>query len=268
MNAHKQQDLQDFITAIPQGTDTLRWTHILNQTCLVHATILCCRPSTAQDHSNAGGRGTAGRQPRQRTTLSRSSSASGALPAPTPRASLSSSDLSRADSSSAVPSRRQSQDTEADTSMAVAAAPLPSARQRPDSRNSVPRLSLGRQAPAQAAAGADGNGPEGSVLLPSARRGPAASKSTSALPGAKRSVQNDAGAPLPSARRGLREVGSSGAQAAAVAPLPSARRGTRDASSSIPLPSARRFTKDESAQPTYTPRQSSDLSSKSGGRWM
>ncbi|KAL0030034.1 hypothetical protein WJX79_002301 [Trebouxia sp. C0005] len=48
------------------------------------------RPSTAQDHSNASGRGTTGRQPRQRTTLSRSSSASGALPAPGPRASLSS----------------------------------------------------------------------------------------------------------------------------------------------------------------------------------
>ena len=228
----------------------------------------CCRPSTAQDHSNASRQGITGRQPRQRTTLSRSSSASGALPAPTPRASLSSSDLGRADSSSAVPSRMHSQDTEADISMAVAAAPLPSARQRPDSRNSVPKLSLGRQAPAQAAARADDNGPEGNVALPPARRGPAPSKSTSALPGAKRSVQNDLGAPLPSARRGVREVGSSGAQAAAIAPLPSARRGTRDAPSSIPLPSARRFTKDEPSQPTYTPRQSSDLSSKSGGRWM
>ncbi len=259
MNAHKQQDLQDFMTAVPHPQPHMSHSY---------HNFFCCRPSTAQDHSNASGRGTAGRQPRQRTTLSRSSSASGALPASNPRASLSSSDLGRADSSSAVPSRRQSQDAEPDNSMAVAAAPMPSDRQRPDSRNSVPNLSLGRRAPAQAAAGADGNGPEGNVPLPSARRGPAPSKSTAALPTAKRLVQNDLGAPLPSARRGLREVGSSGAQAAAVAPLPSARRGTRDAPSSIPLPSARRFTKDESGQPMYTPRQSSDLSSKSGGRWM
>ncbi len=235
--------------------------------CCVH-----CRPSTAQEASSRGT--SASRQPRQRTTLSRSSSASGAMPAATapsltargPRTSLSSSDLG-----AALPSSRgQSQDG-ADDSMAVAVAPLPSARSRPQSQNSVPSLALGRRAPAQAAAGADASGPEGDVVsLPSARRATAVPKSIIALPSARRGgmVQSDLGAPLPSARRGTRDVSSNAAQADANAPLPSARRGTKDAPSSIPLPSARRFTRDDAGPPMYTPRQSSDLSSKSGGRWM
>ena len=220
---------------------------------------LGCRPSTAQDYSNAVSRGTtASRQPRPRTNLSRSSSASGALPAAIgpaltargPQASLSSSDLGRGDTSTALPSlRRHSQDTEGNT-MAVAAAPLPSARHRPEGRNSVPSLALPKHTPAHAAAGPEGNG-----HLPSARR-------ASATPHSKAAV--------PSARRGTRDASSKdGASADSSAPLPSARRGTRDApSTSMPLPSARRFTRDEAGQPMYTPRQSSDLSSKSGGRWM
>lgn len=195
------------------------------------------------------------------------------MPAPTPRgarASLSSSDLTRtvSDTSSAVPSRRQSQDTEGSAGMAVAAAPLPSAKQRPDGRTSVPSLAPGSRAPAQAAAGAEQSGPEGNAPLPSARRGSAVGRSKAALPTARKSVQGDSDAPLPSARRGTRDVSSSAAQGDATAPLPSARRGTRDAPNSLPLSSARRSTRDESGQPAYTPRQSTDLSGKSGGRWM
>ena len=71
---------------------------------------------------------------------------------------------------------------------------------------------------------------------------------------------------LPSARRGTRDA--AGAQSDANGALASARRGTKDAPSGIPLPSAQRGTKDPAAQPMFTPRQSTDLGSKAGGRWM
>ena len=229
--------------------------------CLQHVRgcLFACRPSTAR----AGNSQSAARQPRPRTTLSRSSSASGVMPAAAgpsltargPRASLSSSDLSRGESSSAAPSRTHSQGEESDSS--AAAAPMASATQQPGVRSSVPALALGRRATAQAAAGA-----QGSTALPSARKAAAVPRSKASLPSAQRS-QGDLGLPLPSARRGKGD-----AQADAGAPLPSARRATRDAPSSIPLASARRLTRDEAGQPSYTPRQSTDLSSKSGGRWM
>ena len=223
------------------------------------------RPSTAREHSSSQGTGPTARLPRPRTTLCRSSSASGAMPAAKgsstagrgPRASLSSSDLGRGGFTSAAPSPVPIQDGESDSS---AAAPMAAAKQRPDSRNS-----LGRKASAKAAAGAEGSATEGNAPLPSARRASALPKSKATVAAVRRSGQGASSAPLPSARRGTKDAGNIADTGAA---FPTARRGTKDATSSIPLPSARRSTRDGASQPSYTPRQSVDLSSKSGGRWM
>ena len=121
-----------------------------------------------------------------------------------PRASVSSSALGRNTAQEAAPSslplsRRQSQDSEADT-MSAAAVPLPSGRPSSQSGNSIPDAVPGK----------------GDVPLPSARRASAAaSKGRAAQPSARRSAQADPSAPLPSARRGTRDVSSSSGNSAA-----------------------------------------------------